>query len=78
MYILHFAVLDVLRLALNATLFKSISSADVRLMVIFPLLVGLTYLVAKVTGKLIEDPGVRFGKRFSQAFGAAILRLSPH
>lgn len=67
MYIMHFIVIDVLRFVLGKTIFKVIGIGDLKAVMIFPLLVVITYYFAKQTNKYIENPGIKFGKRFIKA-----------
>ena len=67
MYIMHFIVIDVLRFVLGKSIYKVIGVSDLKIAVIFPLLVVITYYLAKKTNKYIENPGINFGKRFIKA-----------
>ena len=66
MYIMHFAAINVLQKLLSPKLAATIASRDLRLALTFPLLVLLSYVAARITGRLIEAPGMQLGRWLTQ------------
>lgn len=73
MYLMHFAVLDGVEAVLWPTAFECIVAPDLRLAVLYAAVAGLSYPVARLTNRWIEQPGVRLGKRFLGRRAAASL-----
>ena len=63
MYLMHFAVLDVLVMVFSRAGLAGIASPEMRLLILFSALVALSYTISLATGRLIEQPGMRLGRR---------------
>jgi peptidoglycan/LPS O-acetylase OafA/YrhL len=66
MYITQFIILDVLRVVLEHTVYKVITFGELRVLIVFAVSIPITYLASTLTNRLIEKPGIRFGKRFTR------------
>lgn len=64
MYIMHFLILDVLRIVFEHSIYKVIEVGEFRVVLVFIPLVILSYYAAKLTNRYIESPGIKYGKRF--------------
>lgn len=63
MYIFHFLILDILSFILNRTIFKMVDISQINLFFLFLCAVFFTYNFAKISYKLIEEPGIELGKK---------------
>lgn len=64
MYILHFLVLDFSIYILKITTFKDVEQPEVQLFIFYTFVVLVTYYLSMVTNRLIENAGIKFGRRF--------------
>jgi peptidoglycan/LPS O-acetylase OafA/YrhL len=55
MYLLHFIILDVLRIVFKHTLFKLVTFPELSLMLLFAALASLTYVTAKIYSSMLRS-----------------------
>lgn len=61
MYILHFFVLDVVDFVFDASVYRFVGIPEIRLIILYPVVLMLTFFLAKVTYNNIEKKGVEVG-----------------
>lgn len=64
MYLLHFLVMDVLKLVFRLSVFRWVENPEARILILFASIVAVTYMLAVYAYRWIEKPGIDFGRRF--------------
>jgi exopolysaccharide production protein ExoZ len=64
-YLVHFAVIDVIRMALKELALNKVQAGMILLFLIFIAVTAISYFFATLSRRLIELPSIEIGRRLS-------------
>ena len=63
-YLIHFFILDLLKIIYRRTTFLSFTNPEIELLILFTTLIAISYVIARFLNAFVEKPVINYGKKF--------------